>query len=341
LICLLSVSPQAAQAQSDVEIAAGYAPPPLPLYDQPPLPGPDYLWSPGYWGWDEDAQDYYWVPGAWVLAPEPGYLWTPSWWGWNDGLYIFHAGYWGPHVGYYGGVAYGYGYTGDGFVGGYWNGGHYVYNQSVNHLSPGLAVAAYRGPAPSLTSRTSFSGGPGGVFARPTAENSAAAREAHIPATPLQTNLVRSAVSNPSFFARANHGAPPAAALSARGAAAGRSYGGAQIAPPSGGPPSGGALPQYRSRDPYPMNGAPSYAPRSPSPQMGAGYVSPPTRAPSYGGGGAPAAYANAPPRYAPPPPQQGPQHAAPIREAQRPPAPAPAAERRNPSGRGPDPHER
>ena len=26
-------------------------PPPLPDYDQPPAPGDDYLWTPGYWAW--------------------------------------------------------------------------------------------------------------------------------------------------------------------------------------------------------------------------------------------------------------------------------------------------
>ncbi len=32
--------------------------------------------------------------------------------------YVFHPGYWGQHVGYYGGVNYGFGYMGIGFVGG-------------------------------------------------------------------------------------------------------------------------------------------------------------------------------------------------------------------------------
>ncbi len=32
----------------------------------------------------------------------------------------WHGGYWGTHVGFYGGVNYGYGYDGDGYEGGYW-----------------------------------------------------------------------------------------------------------------------------------------------------------------------------------------------------------------------------
>ncbi len=32
----------------------------------------------------------------------------------------FHAGYWAEQVGFYGGIDYGYGYTGDGYQGGRW-----------------------------------------------------------------------------------------------------------------------------------------------------------------------------------------------------------------------------
>lgn len=55
---------------------------------------------------------------TWVLAPRPGLLWTPGYWGWNDGAYVFHEGYWGPHIGFYGGVAYGFGYSGAGYESG-------------------------------------------------------------------------------------------------------------------------------------------------------------------------------------------------------------------------------
>ena len=78
------------------------------------------MWTPGYWAYGDDG--YYWVPGAWVPAPYEGALWTPPYWGWSSGLYVFHGGYWGPHVGYYGGVNYGFGYMGIGFVGGMWRG---------------------------------------------------------------------------------------------------------------------------------------------------------------------------------------------------------------------------
>jgi hypothetical protein len=59
-------------------IQAGEPPPPLPIYDQPPMPAPGYYWTPGYWAWNN--YDYYWVPGVWVEPPQPGLLWTPGFW---------------------------------------------------------------------------------------------------------------------------------------------------------------------------------------------------------------------------------------------------------------------
>src|SRR6476646_4760530 len=64
-------------------------PPPLPVYVQPVIPGPDYMWTPGYWAWG--SVGYYWVPGTWVLAPTPRLFWTPGYWGWRDGIYVWRG----------------------------------------------------------------------------------------------------------------------------------------------------------------------------------------------------------------------------------------------------------
>src|SRR5258708_14230774 len=93
------------------------APPVLTVYVQPAIPGPGYIWTPGYWAYGDDG--YYWVPGTWVLPPTVGLLWTPGYWGWNDGIYAWNTGYWGPHIGFYGGVNYGFGHTGGGYAGGH------------------------------------------------------------------------------------------------------------------------------------------------------------------------------------------------------------------------------
>src|SRR5882757_7818211 len=104
-------------AQLSINIRIG--PPILPVYAQPICPGDGYIWTPGYWAYGPEG--YYWIPGTWVVAPTPGLLWTPGYWGWGEGVYVWHAGYWGPHVGFYGGVNYGFGYFGTGYGGGYWN----------------------------------------------------------------------------------------------------------------------------------------------------------------------------------------------------------------------------
>lgn len=121
-------------------IQADVAPPPLPDYDQPPIPEPGYLWTPGYWAWN--TYDYYWVPGTWVEPPQPGLLWTPGYWSFADGVYAFNRGYWGPHVGFYGGVYYGFGYGGVGYEGGHWENGVFFYNRTVNRLASSTSTTS-------------------------------------------------------------------------------------------------------------------------------------------------------------------------------------------------------
>ena len=82
-----------------VYLSVDIAPPPLPVYEQPPIPGDGYIWTPGYWAYGDDG--YFWVPGTWVLAPYAGALWTPGYWDYNnDGEYVFNEGYWGLHIGF-------------------------------------------------------------------------------------------------------------------------------------------------------------------------------------------------------------------------------------------------
>src|SRR5580693_7702781 len=164
---LTALAPVASNAQ--IGIGVGFAPPLLPVYVQPPVPGYGYLWTPGYWSWDPGFQDYYWVPGTWVQPPRVGLLWTPGYWGFNDGVYLFHAGYWGPTVGFYGGVNYGFGYGGFGYEGGYWRGGSFFYNARVNNFGNQRFANVFdrQVSEPRAFGRVSFNGGAGGVQARP------------------------------------------------------------------------------------------------------------------------------------------------------------------------------
>ena len=150
-------------------------PPPIPDYDQPECPGDGYEWTPGYWAYSNDG-GYYWVPGAWVMAPYVGVLWTPGYWGYNGGHYRWNHGYWGPHIGFYGGVNYGFGYDGNGYEGGYWRGQNFYYNTSVNRVNVSVVrnVYNYRITNNFNSTRVSYNGGNGGLNYRPTQAQAAA-----------------------------------------------------------------------------------------------------------------------------------------------------------------------
>jgi hypothetical protein len=207
----------AGQAQAQIGIDVTIAPPALPVYEQPPLPGPGYIWTPGYWAWGDDG--YFWVPGTWVEPPQVGLLWTPGYWGWNGGHYLFNAGYWGPTVGFYGGIDYGFGYGGLGYEGGFWRGGEFSYNRTVNNFGGVHITNVYEKTVihNTTTNRVSFNG-PGGVVRRPEAAELAAARAPHVQPTPVQQQHLQMARQEPTLRASANHGQPPITATSRPGA---------------------------------------------------------------------------------------------------------------------------
>jgi hypothetical protein len=154
------------------------------------------------------------VPGVWVLAPEVGYLWTPPYWGWSSGLYLFHAGYWGPHIGFYGGVNYGFGYFGHGYEGGAWVGGHFSYNRVYNNINVATIHNTYvhNVTVVNTGNRVAFNGGAGGVQARPAAAELAAARETHVQPTALQASHQAAAAQDRAQLASVNGGKPGLAA---------------------------------------------------------------------------------------------------------------------------------
>jgi hypothetical protein len=196
-----------------VAVSVAIAPPDLPVYAQPPCPGDGYIWTPGYWAWDPDFADYYWVPGTWVLAPQPGFFWTPGFWAWGGSGFVFTVGYWGPVVGFYGGINYGFGYFGDGYVGGRWDHGHFFYNTAVSNVNVTVIHNTYRTTVVNNeVTRVSYNGGNGGIAARPTPEQEAAARERHVGPVAAQTQQVNDARNNRDLRASVNHGKPGIAA---------------------------------------------------------------------------------------------------------------------------------
>jgi hypothetical protein len=219
----LVVAPAASFA--GVFISVGFAPPALPVYVQPVAPADGYLWNPGYWAYDPVTAGYYWVPGVWVRPPQVGVLWTPPYWGFEGGVYAFHAGYWGPHVGFYGGINYGFGYGGVGFWGGRWDGGHFAYNTAVMHVDTTVIHNTYIDNVHvnnvNVGVHTSFNGGAGGIQARPTPQEQQWSHENHIPPTGEQQSHYQAAQQNRANFASANGGHPAMAAFSRPGSTAG------------------------------------------------------------------------------------------------------------------------
>src|SRR5208283_4336828 len=207
-ICLLLLAflilaiPATSFAQFGVAITI--APPALPVYMQPMAPADGYLWTPGYWAYGDEG--YFWVPGTWVMAPEVGFLWTPGYWGWGGNAFAWNEGYWGRHVGFYGGVNYGFGYGGVGYEGGYWNNGAFYYNRSVNNVNVTNIHNVYNKTVINGTrvNHVSYNGGAGGINVRPTQAEETAAHEQHRSPTAMQTQHVHAASTNRALLASVN-----------------------------------------------------------------------------------------------------------------------------------------
>jgi YXWGXW repeat-containing protein len=230
--------PVSSRAQVAVGVSIHVGPPALPVFTQPICPGPGYVWTPGYWAYGDDG--YYWVPGTWVVAPV-GMLWTPGYWGWGASVYVWHPGYWGPHVGFYGGINYGFGYTGIGYAGGYWRGRDFYYNRTVNNVNVTNVHNTYNTTIINHTTvnNVSYNGGPGGINARATAAENAAARERHVATTTEQMDHEHAARNNRDQLASVNHGRPAFAATPKAGEFNGHGAAVARFTPPHGASSSG------------------------------------------------------------------------------------------------------
>jgi WXXGXW repeat (2 copies) len=190
LMCLSAAS------FAQIGVSVSFGPPALPVYEQPICPEDGYIWTPGYWAWD--GNNYYWVDGTWVESPEVGFLWTPGYWGWGGDAFLFHEGYWGPHVGYYGGINYGYGYGGRGYEGGRWENNHFYYNTSVNRINNQSVHNTYNTRVENTSgSRVSYNGGNGGVNARPSTQEDTYDKERHTGPVAAQNQHVQQARSDP------------------------------------------------------------------------------------------------------------------------------------------------
>lgn len=70
--------------------------PPEPIEELPPDQKPDgenVQWLPGYWHWDDDANQFIWISGFWRAVP-PGRIWVPGTWREVRGGWQWVPGFW-------------------------------------------------------------------------------------------------------------------------------------------------------------------------------------------------------------------------------------------------------
>ena len=209
-----TAAPDSSDYSEPASERASEAPPPLPDYEQPPDPGDGYIWTPGYWNYASTG--YYWVPGAWVAPPYQGALWTPGYWAASSGRYLFHPGHWGSHIGFYGGINYGFGYVGLGYEGGYWKDNHFNYNTVYNNVNRTVIHNTYTYDVhnrETVVTRPSYNGGNGGVPMRPRPPEVAAREEPYAPRMNTQVQHAETFRTDRQQFVSVNHGRPPNPAI--------------------------------------------------------------------------------------------------------------------------------
>src|SRR5213078_3285586 len=160
-----------ASSFAQVGISVNFAPPVLPVYEQPPCPVSGYIWTPGYWG---------------------------------------------PTVGFYGGINYGYGYTGNGYWGGRWSGNTFQYNTAVTRVNTNVVHNTYvnKSVTNNMTANRASFNGPNGVNAQETAAQKAAAANAKkVGPTSQQLGRQQAAAKDQNLRASVNKGKPNADAI--------------------------------------------------------------------------------------------------------------------------------
>jgi hypothetical protein len=98
LALILGGCSKGSDTASGGDVVAPEAPPAAQSeMQQPPAPGPDFVWIQGYWVWG--GQAYAWHPGYWERPPQTGYVWVAPRYEHVGRGYRFQAGRWSVSVG--------------------------------------------------------------------------------------------------------------------------------------------------------------------------------------------------------------------------------------------------
>jgi hypothetical protein len=57
----------------------------------PASPGPNCVWTPGYWAW---RGQWVWIRGAWIVRPRPHATWVAGHWARHERGYVWIDGHW-------------------------------------------------------------------------------------------------------------------------------------------------------------------------------------------------------------------------------------------------------
>ena len=92
----------AAPAHAQVGVYIGTPPPALRYEARPPLPGPGYVWTDGFY--EPYGGAYRWHAGYWQRPPYAGAYWVHPHYDHYDRGWGYHEGYWAheDHGGYRG-----------------------------------------------------------------------------------------------------------------------------------------------------------------------------------------------------------------------------------------------
>jgi hypothetical protein len=74
------------------EVIVAQAPPAVRVETRTVPPGPNYIWSTGYWRWT--GTRYVWVSGGWIARPQPTAVWVEGHWVPRPGGWVWVAGHW-------------------------------------------------------------------------------------------------------------------------------------------------------------------------------------------------------------------------------------------------------
>ena len=74
------------------EVYVTQEPPAVRVESQTVSPGPNYVWTRGYWRWT--GTTYVWASGSWITRPRPAAVWVEGHWLRRGSRWVWVAGRW-------------------------------------------------------------------------------------------------------------------------------------------------------------------------------------------------------------------------------------------------------